>query len=302
MLSRGAGGAWDANLIESAHVFWDAPNSQWAMVYVGYSGGAGDAGAIGLATSASLTSGWSKSGSNPILSATGVGGDPDEGSVTAPFIWIDGSTYHLFYLGCSLPGYEQGAKKICRATATSLTGPWTRHGAVVSPSGTGWRGSAVWHAQVVQVGATYYLFFNATDFAGSPERVGYATSSDLATWTVDDVNSPLLGPTSGMWDNNFIGDPCVYQGPDGTWWMAFYGSDGITRDGLAYTAEADFPLGWVKYNANPVLQIGAAGDIDASHAGKPSILLDSGTYYHYYTAYSAGTAVTQIALASGPIP
>ena len=289
VLAKGAGGTWDNTLVESPAIWFDHTQKKYGMVYTGYNG---TTEAIGLAWSDDLLT-WTKSGGAAVFSPTGTGGTPDQGGVTGALIWQENGTYYLFYIGLTSAGYEQGTPSLCLATSTDLS-TWTRHGAIISPSGSGWRSTRVFHPSIVKVGDTYYLFFNAN---GSYESIGYASSTDLLTWLVDDTNSPVLDIGLG-WDNDQIGDPSVYH-IGGLWWMAYYGAFGSptgARDGLAFTAEKDFPLGWTKFYKNPVLI--PSESYDAKYAHKPFIVLTPGRYYHFYTAVDGSTPeVRQIALA-----
>ena len=137
------------------------------------------------------------------------------------------------------------------------------------------------------------LFTGLLETQDDPAASG-ATSSDLATWTVDDANSPVLDVGAvGTWDDSWIGDPSLYP-VGGTWWMAYYGFDGShARDGLA--TASSFPTDWTKYGGNPVLDIGAGGSFDATHAHKPYIFQTDAGMWHYYTA--EGPAQREIAVA-----
>lgn len=287
VIAPGSAGSWNEAIVESPAIFWDASIGKYRMVFTGYNAGP-TAAAIGCATSANLIGPWDQSADNPILAGSGSGAD--SAGCTGPLVWYENGTYHLFYIGLTATGYEGGAKSLCLATSTDFS-TWTRHGAVISPSGSGWRAAAIWHPSIVKRGSTYYLFFNAT---GTSETIGYATSMDLLAWTVDDVNSPLISAGTG-WESANVGDPSVYL-VGSTWWMAYYGFNGTNAyDGLASTSDANFPLGWTKYASNPVLSPSAG--IDALYAHKPFIIDDGNVYWHWYTAVSLAN-VRQIALAT----
>lgn len=303
VLNVGASGAWDSSMVEGGCVGLDPATGQYAMTYVGYQSVAGVLTArAGLAHSPDGIT-WTKTGT-PILAGTGVTGDPDEGGVTGPMWLHEDGVYYLFYIGLTQTGYEGGTKSICLATSTTgLEGPWTRHGAVISPSGTGWRGGAVWRPYVVKRDATYYLFFNANPTTGG-ERIGYATATSLmGPWTVDDVNSPVLtvGP-SGAWDYNMVGDPVVRRIGD-IWIMDYFGTNsaaGTANDGIAVTTDAAFPLGWKKLSLNPVLT-STPGTYDQTGAHKPYTVHIGDALFHYYTAIGIGGRTIALAI-SHPDP
>lgn len=290
------GSDWDAAIVESPCVWYDDRLGKYCMTYVGYSGTKETPlnAAIGLATSDSLLGVWDKDALNPILGASNTEGLPDYAGCTGGTIWYEEGLYYMFYIGLTDVGYEQGTASVCLATSSDLY-LWTRLGSVVSPYGAGWRAGNVFHASVTKVDNTYYLFFNAAGQDGI-ERIGYATSINLLSWAVDDTNSPLLNVgVAGTWDHFAIGDPSVYY-IDGNWYMAYYGSGSNgAQDGLAWTTKERFPLGWSKYEGNPVLKIGTT--YDNVHAHKPFIYTDGFGYYHFYTALNSDS-VRLIALAS----
>lgn len=298
VIERGDSGSWKEALVESPNVFWDPRTGKYVMVFVGYSGtpASPTEGALGYATADDPAGPWTEYGSNPFFSKSGSGDDSH--GCSGPLVWYEDGTYHLYYIGLTASGYEQGTKSICHATSSDFSS-WTRHGAVIETLAGGWREDAVWHPNIVRRGSLYYLFFNATGTV--TERIGYATSTDLDTWTVDDTNSPVLSEgTGGQWDDGHIGDPYVYRIGE-TWYMAYYGYDGTnSRDGIAYTSDADFPLGWTKFSGNPVLDLGTTFDEDAAH--KPSIWLNATRYFHFYTAVSDSFLKREIALAVQDAP
>jgi predicted GH43/DUF377 family glycosyl hydrolase len=116
---------------------------------------------------------------------------------------------------------------------------------------------------------------------------------------VDDTNSPLINVAASTWESTNVGDPSVRRVGD-MWVMDYYGFNGTAAsDGIAVTSDADFPLGWVKHPANPILTPSAS--YDAKFAHKPFVFINGGTLFHYYTAVSTSD-VRQIALAVSTDP
>ena len=291
VITKGGSGDPDEALAESPTILRDPKSGRYVMAYVGYDAGTTHARAC-YATSNDLAT-WTKRG--VLLAYSGTSGAPDQNGVSGPLLlWDDdGEQYVLYYIGLTSTGYESGTKTICMATATSLAGPWTRHGAAVT-TGSGWRASAVWHANVVHRDGLFYMFFNATG-SDSKERIGYATAPAITgPWTVDDTHSPVLDVAATAWDSNFVGDPSVRRVGD-LWVMDYYGYNGTAAsDGIAVTPDADFPLGWIRHPNNPILTAGAT--YDAKYAHKPFVFVDGGRVFHFYTAVAADDT-RQIALA-----
>jgi predicted GH43/DUF377 family glycosyl hydrolase len=314
VLPVGSSGEWDSGMVESPAVWYDAKHSKYGMVYTGY-GSTNPAKRgyahvtqpqIGLAWSHDLLH-WKKDSRNPIFTGSGVHGSSDAEGAAGPFIWFENGTYSLFYIGVTARGYEKGTKTMNLATSTDLY-TWKRYerNPIISPARNGWRRDAIWHPNVVKNGNLYYLFFNASGVVDGleEESIGYATSRDLFHWDVDDVNSPLLVGSARprAWDaSGRAGDPSVYK-VGNIWYMAWYSWDNKnSADGLAWTTEEQFPLGWRIYERNPVLQIGEPRSYDALHAGKPFIFRTNDVHYHFYTAVALDET-RQIAVATWPGP
>ena len=312
VLPLGRNGEWDAGMVESPAIWYDTNRKTYGMVYTGY--GSTDSTKrgykyvtqpqIGLAWSNDLLH-WKKDSRGPIFSGSGVAGSSDAEGATGPFIWFESGTYYLFYFGVTASGYEKGTKTMNLATSTDLTN-WKRYegNPIIAPAGDGWRRDAIWHPNVVKDGDTYYLFFNASGIVNglAEEFIGLAMSTDLLHWNVDDVNSPLIVGSAkpGTWDaSGRAGDPSVYK-VGNLWYMAWYSWDKKnSADGLAWTTEEQFPLGWRVYEGNPILRIGEPGSYDALHAGKPFIFRVHEKHYHFYTAVALDQT-RQIAVAIWP--
>lgn len=316
VVERGGPEAWDGGMVESPVVWHDSTQKRYGMVYTGYDLQHRDQRGyeavgrprIGLAWSDDLLT-WSKDDRSPILDPSNTPGAPDEAGTAGPFLWMENDTYYLFYFGTTDSGYEGGRKTMNVATSDDLV-HWTRYAGnpIIEPSGTGWRRDAIWHPHIQKVDGTYYLFFNASGVVdGHPEEyIGYATSSDLFDWTVRDEHSPILTGSreEGAWDaTGRAGDPSLYR-VGNTWHMAWYSWDGVhAQDGLAYTRAEHFPLGWTRYDDNPILEIGPPGSFDALHAAKPFVFRTATRHHHFYTAVdTAETREIAVAVEPGPCP
>ncbi len=297
VLPRGPAGTWDAGMVESPVAMVWLDDRGYGMAYTGYAWTnpphlgytAVSTPQIGLAWSGDGVH-WTKDPRSPILGPSRQAGTPDEAGTAGPFVWHEDGTYYLFYFGVTEAGYERGRKTLNLATSPDLY-HWTRYegNPIIEPAGAGWRSEAIWHPNVVKVGGTYFLFFNASGVVEGREEefIGYATSPDLYSWIVEDEHAPILQGSGvpGAWDaTGRAGDPCVFRVED-RWFMAYYSWDGThAQDGLAWTTPEAFPLGWRPYANNPVLRLGAPGTFDALHAAKPFILRTPAWHFHFYTA------------------
>lgn len=297
VLPLGSGAAWDTILIEGFNPIYAPDEGRFAGVYTGYSTqGGNEQGAACLAWSDDMKN-WTKV-ATPLLTASGGTTLPDSHGLTGPVLLYDAGTYYLYYIGLSAYGYEGGTPTVCVASSPSLTTPvWTRHGAILSPnSGVAWRHTFVWHPTILKRGTTWYCFMNATN-SSNQEVIGYATSpSLLGPWTFDDVNSPLITPSSG---NRIAGDPSVTKFPGG-FRMDYYQAttdSSSASDYYAVTTDSNFPLGWVTKNGgSPILSPGATGSIDEQYAHKPGCMIFGGRMYHFYTAVGSNGRVAALAV------
>ena len=278
---------WDSDLVESCFPFFNERTQRFEMLYTGHSGSSSDPEEIGHATSYNGTD-WTKNGSNPVFSNASSGWD--SGTVTGPFLWWEGwgdsDTVYMYYIGSDQTGYEDGTKQHGLATTTWSDFPtgWTRNAnnPIIETGQAAWRQTAIWKSSIIRDGDTYYLFFNATGDQDN-EQIGYATSTDLETWTVDDANSPVLERTSG-WEGAFVSDPWVIRRGD-RYLMYYYGFDGsVAQNGVAYADEDMFPTEWDRHDANPILRNGVDGRFDDVFAHKPKVVHIGGEQYHYYTS------------------
>jgi len=120
VLDKGSSGAWDDQDVSSPIVWIE--DGTWYMLFEGRESG-GQAGSVGLATSSDGIT-WTKSPSNPIFEPATGGTEWDDTSVVPDDCMKISGTYYMTYHGndgaTAYPGL---------ASATSLTGPWTRlHG------------------------------------------------------------------------------------------------------------------------------------------------------------------------------
>jgi predicted GH43/DUF377 family glycosyl hydrolase len=312
VLPLGAPGAFDDGMVESPVIWFDEQRGKYGMVYTayhrinpairGYKGV--DRPQVGLAWSDDMIR-WEKDPRSPIFGPSNEPGSSDSHGTPGPYIWYENGLYYLFYFGTTDAGYEKGIKTLNLATSTDLIN-WKRHpkNPIIKPEGQGWRSEAIWHPHIVKRANRYYLFFNASGVheGHREEFIGYAVSTNLIDWTVEDLHSPLVvgSRKPGTWDaSGRAGDPSLYRVGD-RWYMAWYSWDRVSsQDGLAWTTDSEFPLNWRMYEHNPVLKLGQAHEFDGLHAGKPFIVRTKERHFHFYTAVDT-TEKREIALAVWP--
>lgn len=148
----------------------------------------------------------------------------------------DGERYHLFFLYASRALHDPDARhhraSIGHAVSDDLR-QWTRVAdALVRSDGPAFDDLATWTGSVVRhPDGTWFLFYTGATLAPSPagdpknvQSVGYATSSDLMTWTKHPSAvveaDPALYETlaDAAWHDQAFRDPWVFPDPDGDGW------------------------------------------------------------------------------------
>lgn len=147
---------------------------------------------IGHATADSPLGPYTKdTAHNPVLN---VGSGWEGTGVNVPMAWKEGSTWYMIYRGQA----SDGALKLGLATASAPEGPWTKSGSNPVLVGTeAWEldtngKSSIDFTGVIKVGSTYYIYYNSVA-VGQARQIGYATSTDLVSWTKGESNPTMHG-------------------------------------------------------------------------------------------------------------
>jgi len=181
-LGPGEPGGFDAESVRSPSLV-ALPGGGWRMYYEGWDG---DAGRIGMASSADGVT-WAREG---LMLDRGAAGAWDDAWVAAPSVVFDGQTWHLWYAG----GDGESTRVGYATSADGLS--WSRHtdsGGVSVPVLAGGIGpfaeDDVSHPSVaVRDDGDFEMWFEGR--TGGVTRVGRARSTDGATWT------PVTNPTT----------------------------------------------------------------------------------------------------------
>ena len=183
------------------------------------------------------------------------------------------------------PGYEEGAALIGLAWSDDLFHWEATEPILVAEEGAAWERGGLYKSYLVEADGVYYLFYNAKDSADWPwrEQTGVATSTDLVTWTRYSGNPIIANGPEGAADELFASDPFVVR-KDGTWAVYYFGYDRerLARDLLALGPD---PFHLTKVE-EPMIDIGARGSLDETHAHKAGMISRRGDLYHFYTAVS----------------
>jgi hypothetical protein len=128
------------------------------------------------------------------------------------FIHGEDGTWHLFGITHEEPANPLEEKFFVHATATDLTGPWTKHEPVMHYDPRLGE-THVWAPHVIRHDGLYWMFYCAGGASHPEYRIHLATSHDLFAWQRHRAN-PLIV------DGFDARDPMVM--PHGDGWILYY--------------------------------------------------------------------------------
>lgn len=222
---------------------------------------------------------------NPVL--TGTPGTFDERGILNPCILRDSLGYKIYYTG-----YDNSSSKLQIGLATSADGiEWTKHGDdPVFPGGpTGSWYYSVRQPTVLFDEGIYKMWFDGSNNGGW--RIGYATSPDGVTWTMDPASPVLLAGEPGSFDGGGVGEPSVVKvGSRYHMLYSGYTQSVVGRIGYAFSDDGKV---WTK-SATPVIDLGQAGSWESNHIASGSLLFLDGQFHTWYVGGNNGLANYQI--------
>ena len=206
----------------------------------------------------------------PVLER-GPTGDWDSGDVLNPSVVSFHGRYLNLYSGFDGKTWHTGL-------ATSADGlTWSKQGKVLSPDPATWEGDSIaGNGAVVAVGEKLLYFYQA----GTPPRIGLATSTDGRSWQRHGAAVVDLGPR-GSWDERGDADPDAIQA-GGKLYLYYLGQDRARRQRLG-VAVSDDGVVWTKLRSNPILEPGEAGEFDENGVGEAAVWPANGFYWMLYT-------------------
>jgi len=200
VLNVGTPGSWDDVWVYFPNVVFDG-----VVYHMWYTGNDGlDNERIGHATSPDGIN-WTKDPMNPVITP-GPSGSWNDESVAGGFVFLEGSTFHIWYHGVD-------GNYIRVGHATSIDGGTTWLNDPNNPilnvgSSNSWDYPRVQNGSIIynSITSTYYMFYSGGDFF--TWKIGYATSSNLnGPWTKN--ASPILSTTQLAWDSYYVAFPYV---------------------------------------------------------------------------------------------
>lgn len=272
-----ASGKFDSNYAVHPLVYKDG--SVYRMLYTGYDG---TNQRIGGATSADKIS-WTKKNNGNAIIDLGASGKCDSSSLLAGSFLVESNVLHYWY-GASdgttyRVGYAQGPTS---APAANATKQFSYDGEVISYGSAGkFDVNGIIGISVLYESSIYKAWYAGED--GSSLRIGYLTSADGLNWNRQNSGDPIMSlGVTGKFDTAGMSRPCVIN-DGGTYKMWYQGQNGSSKWSIGYATSSD-GLNWIRQNSgNAVLDVGAGGKFDATHAFAPSVIKDGSTYRMWYS-------------------
>jgi len=169
----------------------------------------------------------------------GASGEWDDLRVTEPYVFKEGDTYYLYYMGdhgCS------GCKEQIGLATTSASlfplgsepgGVWTKHGMVL-PNGSGptdWDRGLTADPSVIKVGDTYYMRYTGS-YANAHWQLGTAWADNpFGPWNHPAGPDITLGPP-GAWDSDRLVRGAIHF-HNGRYYSPYTGALGSYQGGMA---------------------------------------------------------------------
>jgi predicted GH43/DUF377 family glycosyl hydrolase len=223
--------------------------------------------------------------SSPVVGVSGSGWDTTH--VSFPSVIYANNSFYMLYSGNNGAAWNIGL-------ATSADGrAWTKSGInpVMDISPATFYSTDISGTSLLYDNGVFKAWF--TGYDGNFMRIGYATSANGITWTVDNANAPVLNTgTTGSWDYLGVAFPTVIK-DNGIYKMWFSGYDGTTwRIGYATSTDG---INWTKYTYNgtdsPLIDVSGSGP-DTYGAYAAFVEKDGTVYKMYYTGINSGNGAT----------
>ena len=231
---------------------------------------------------------WIPFEGNPVLPPVEPGTWYAQGRWVQSMVLVDG-TFHLFFLGASIYGYDDWA--LGHATSTDGIN-WEMDPAnpVMTPAPEGdWQVVSIMSVAVIHDGSEFRMWYGGSD--GSIRQGGYATSPDGTSWTRHPGNPVLgVGPDGSFNDISALPSAVVFRG--GIYHM-WYTAGGVRLwESIGYAFSED-GLSWIKH-PTPVLERGTGWENWI--VAYPDVQFDGTTFHMWYWGIQGGPTPTDFSI------
>ncbi len=168
-----------------------------------------------------------------------------------------------------------------------VPGAWTKMAGnpVLSTGEPGaWDDQSVFGPSVLLDGSTFKMWYAGSSAASSTRKIGYATSTNGATWNKQGF-TPVLSPgAAGSLDEKGAHSPSVLN-EGGQFKMWYTGTNAALQATILYATSANGST-WVK-NPTAVLSSGLSGSWDSTFVGMTSVIKVGSGYKMWYRGGNA---------------
>jgi len=223
---------------------------------------------------------WYKYPGNPVFKP-GKEGEWDKAKIAQTVLFEDGQ-YHMWYSGWNdnIPGI----RGIGYAFSTDGI-QWQKYDAnpLEFKGETSPWDNVVISFDIIKRDSAYWMWFAGIDKSTLSGKIGIAWSENGLTWTRH-PNPVLMSGSGDQWDGGGIYGASVYF--NGNYYQMWYNArDTITWAQRVGYATSDDGILWVKYAANPVLDIGESGSWEGHSVGIYSVNFNGSFYEMWYDGY-----------------
>ncbi|MCP4633712.1 MAG: T9SS type A sorting domain-containing protein, partial [candidate division Zixibacteria bacterium] len=193
------------------------------------------------ATAPAPTGPWTK---GQTILELGAPGEWDDYRVTEPYVFKDGDTYFMYYMGdhiCSGCNEQVGLATTTAALfplGPEVGGLWTKHGLVLphDPDPLGWDRGLTADPSIIKVGDTFYMRYTGS-YANEHWQLGTAWATDpYGPWNRPAAPDITLGPP-GSWDDDRLVRGAIHY-HNGRYYSPYTGNGGSGYQGGIASADS----------------------------------------------------------------
>lgn len=230
-----------------------------------------------------------------VITPSNVSGTFDEKGADAPFVFREGDSFFMTYIGFDGQGYQTGL-----ASSTNLL-DWKKEGVVIPRDPENpvarynvamtWilRENGVFSTGTLKkVDGRYLGVYHAYPKPGyeeGPAVIGLCWSKDLRAWELD---PPFLRPENGQpWEQGGLYKACILES-QGTYFVFYNAKTRGTRwrEQTGFVASPDLK-NWRRFEGNPVIRNGGKGSVDEIFASDPCVLQYADGWVLFYYSLDA---------------